>query len=214
MAPGRAFRRGVMPRQNKKGGIPRAFRPDEQDRPEPVLFRGFPALSFYLSVAVRTICHLPQRQTAHPIRGPPSSHTTPRWAWARGSCIAATPAHIFSAIFSPPPPAASFLRLWPPASEGNTDRTKTKEKERTNENPNPNPAVPRGGSHAEGGTDYPTISWRRAKAPAAPSMRPGSCPTGGRSTFRVDRGRGPLRHRGEGGPVHHRSWDWRVAPPH
>ena len=26
-------------------------------------------------------------------------------------------------------------------------------------------------------------AWRRAKPPAAPSMRPGSCPTGGRSTF-------------------------------
>ena len=45
---------------------------------QPVLFRGFLALSFYLSVAVRIICHLSQRQTAHPICRPPSSHTNPK----------------------------------------------------------------------------------------------------------------------------------------
>ena len=52
----------------------------------------------------------------------------------------------------PPRRRPRFLRLWPPASEVNTDRTK--EKERTDENPTGIPAVPRGGSHAEGGTDY------------------------------------------------------------
>ena len=54
-----------------------------------------------------------------------------------------TGAHLLRNL-APAPPAASFLRLWPPASEVNTDRTKTKEKERTNENPTGIPAVPRG----------------------------------------------------------------------
>ena len=151
---------GVLCRGRTGKGPPGPYAPMNRTARSRSCSSGIPSSQlppFRLSVAVRTICHLAQRQTAHPIRRPPSSHTNPKmglgpWIAHRRN----TGAHLLRNL-APAPPAASFPRLWPPASEGNTDRTrtnKTKEKERTDENPTRIPAVPRGRSHAEGGTDY------------------------------------------------------------